>query len=40
MEFWTKKMAARETLAHLVYLRNKGELDEEVVKGVLYYSLT
>ena len=40
MEFWTKRMAARETLAHLVYLRNRGELDEEVVKGVLYYSLT
>lgn len=40
MEFWTKRMAARETLAHLVYLRNRGELNEEVVKGVLYYSLT
>jgi len=40
MEFWTKRMAARETLAHLVYLRNRGELKEEVVKGVLYYSLT
>jgi glyoxylase-like metal-dependent hydrolase (beta-lactamase superfamily II) len=40
MEFWTKRMAARETLAHLVYLRERGELDEKVVKGVLYYSLT
>jgi glyoxylase-like metal-dependent hydrolase (beta-lactamase superfamily II) len=40
MEFWTKRMAARETLAHLVYLRNRGALNEEVVKGVLYYSLT
>jgi len=39
MEFWTKRMAARETLAHLVYLRNRGELEEEAVKGVLYYSL-
>ena len=40
MEFWTKRMAARETLAHLVYLRNRGELKEEVVKEVLYYSRT
>ncbi|MBA7684847.1 Hydroxyacylglutathione hydrolase [subsurface metagenome] len=40
MEFWTKRMAARETLAHLVYLRNREELKEEVVKGVLYYNLT
>lgn len=40
MEFWTKRMAARETLAHLVYLRNREELKEEVVKGVLYYSRT
>ena len=39
MEFWTKRMAARETLAHLVYLRNRGELNEEIVKGVLYYRL-
>jgi len=40
MEFWTKRMAAREALAHLVYLRNRGELNEELVDGVLYYSLS
>jgi glyoxylase-like metal-dependent hydrolase (beta-lactamase superfamily II) len=39
MRFWTKRMAAAETLAHLVYLRNKGEVGEELKKGVLYYSL-
>ncbi len=39
MRFWTKRMAAAETLAHLVYLRNSGEVEEELRKGVLYYSL-
>jgi len=39
MRFWTKRMAAAETLAHLVYLRNRGEVGEEQRKGVLYYSL-
>jgi glyoxylase-like metal-dependent hydrolase (beta-lactamase superfamily II) len=40
MDFWTKRMAATETYAHLVYLRNKGELTEKTVDGTLYYSLT
>jgi glyoxylase-like metal-dependent hydrolase (beta-lactamase superfamily II) len=39
MDFWTKRMAAAETLAHLVYLRNRGEVSEESRDGVLYYSL-
>jgi glyoxylase-like metal-dependent hydrolase (beta-lactamase superfamily II) len=39
MRFWTKRMAAAETLAHLVYLRNKGEVWEDLRKGVLYYGL-
>ena len=39
MRFWTKRMAAAETIAHLVYLRNRGEVEEELRKGVLYYSL-
>ncbi len=39
MSFWTKRMAATETYAHLVYLRNKGEVQEENRKGVLYYIL-
>jgi glyoxylase-like metal-dependent hydrolase (beta-lactamase superfamily II) len=39
MRFWTKRMAAAETLAHLVYLRNRGEVGEELRKGVLYYGL-
>jgi glyoxylase-like metal-dependent hydrolase (beta-lactamase superfamily II) len=40
MPFWVKRMAASETLAHLVYLRNKGDVDEKIVDGVLYYSLS
>ena len=40
MHFWTKRMAAAETLAHLVYLRNRGEVEEMEVNGVLYYRLT
>ncbi|MDP2899615.1 MAG: MBL fold metallo-hydrolase, partial [Candidatus Bathyarchaeota archaeon] len=39
MDFWTKRMAATETYAHLVYLRNKGEISEKTVDGVLRYSL-
>jgi glyoxylase-like metal-dependent hydrolase (beta-lactamase superfamily II) len=39
MDFWTKRMAAAETYAHLVYLRNKGEIREGLVNGVLRYSL-
>ena len=39
MEFWTKRMAAAESLAHLVYMRNRGEVHEETRKGVLHYSL-
>jgi len=39
MDFWTKRMAATETYAHLVYLRNKSEIREEVIDGVLRYSL-
>lgn len=40
MSFWTKRMAATETYAHLVYLRNKGEVAETKREGKLYYSLT
>ncbi|MCX6647960.1 MAG: MBL fold metallo-hydrolase [Candidatus Bathyarchaeota archaeon] len=39
MDFWTRRMAATETYAHLVYLRNKGEIAENLVDGVLRYSL-
>lgn len=39
MSFWTKRMAATETYAHLIYLRNKNEVEEEERNGVLYYSL-
>jgi len=37
MDFWTKRMAATETYAHLVYLRNKGEITESTEAGVLHY---
>jgi glyoxylase-like metal-dependent hydrolase (beta-lactamase superfamily II) len=40
MSFWTKRMAATETYAHLVYLRNRGEVKEEKKGDALYYSLT
>ncbi|MFH2111454.1 MAG: MBL fold metallo-hydrolase [Candidatus Bathyarchaeota archaeon] len=40
MSFWTKRMAATETYAHLVYLRNRGEVKEEKKGDTLYYSLT
>ena len=39
MSFWTRSMAAAETLAHLVYLRNRGEITERLHNGTLYYSL-
>jgi glyoxylase-like metal-dependent hydrolase (beta-lactamase superfamily II) len=38
MTFWTKRMAASETYAHLVYLKNKNEIDEELIDGTYYYS--
>ena len=38
MKFWTKRMAAAETYAHLVYMRNRGEVDESLRGGLLYYS--
>ena len=37
MSFWTKRMAATETYAHLVYLRNRGEVKEEKKGDALYY---
>ena len=37
MKFWTKRMAAAETYAHLVYMRNRGEVDESLRDGLLYY---
>jgi glyoxylase-like metal-dependent hydrolase (beta-lactamase superfamily II) len=39
MDFWTKRMAATETYAHLIYLRNKGEIAENTVHGTLNYTL-
>ena len=39
MRFWTKRMAAAETYAHLVYLRNRGEVKESLREGVLNYRL-
>lgn len=38
MNFWTRRMAAAETYAHVIYLRNKQEIEEEL-KTVLKYSL-
>ncbi|MGD0803835.1 MAG: MBL fold metallo-hydrolase [Candidatus Bathyarchaeia archaeon] len=40
MDFWTKRMAAAETYAHLVYLRNKGEVKETIKENTLHYSLS
>ena len=40
MDFWTKRMAATETYAHLVYLLNREEVAEEKREGILYYRLT
>ena len=39
MTFWTKRMAATETYAHLVYLKNKGEINEELRGDTYYFSL-
>jgi glyoxylase-like metal-dependent hydrolase (beta-lactamase superfamily II) len=39
MDFWTKRMAATETYAHIIYLRNKGEIGESNENGILRYSL-
>jgi len=39
MDFWTKRMAATEAYAHLVYLRNKGEISEEKRGKILYYHM-
>jgi len=36
MNCWTKRMAAAETYAHLVYLRNKGEIEEELGDPIHY----
>jgi glyoxylase-like metal-dependent hydrolase (beta-lactamase superfamily II) len=38
MSFWTKRMAAAETYAHLRYLRNKGEIKENLEESTLYFS--
>ncbi|HUS78137.1 MAG TPA: MBL fold metallo-hydrolase [Patescibacteria group bacterium] len=40
MSFWTRRMAAAETLAHLVYMRNKGDVVEELRGEVLHYSVS
>lgn len=40
MTFWTKRMAASETYAHLVYLKNEGKVEETLGDGVLYYYKT
>jgi glyoxylase-like metal-dependent hydrolase (beta-lactamase superfamily II) len=37
MPVWSKHMAVVETLAHLVYLKHKGDVDEQLIGGVLYY---
>jgi hypothetical protein len=37
MAFWTKRMAAAETYAHLVYLMNRGIVDKRLHEGILKY---
>jgi len=37
MAFWTKRMAAAETYAHLIYLRNREKVEENLRDGVLVY---
>lgn len=37
MSFRIKRMAALETLAHLVYLRNRGQVEERKKKGTMYF---
>ncbi|OGD55318.1 hypothetical protein A3K78_06875 [Candidatus Bathyarchaeota archaeon RBG_13_52_12] len=39
MDFWTKRMAAAETYAHLTHLKNKGEISETNRDSVLHYNL-
>jgi hypothetical protein len=39
MSFWTKRMAATETYAHLIYLRNRDEITEEKRGKVLYFQI-
>jgi hypothetical protein len=38
MAFWTKRMAAAETYAHLIYLRNQDKVEERSKDGVLVYA--
>ena len=38
MAFWTKRMAAAETYAHLIYLRNRERVEERLRDGVLVYA--
>lgn len=38
MAFWTKRMAAAETYAHLIYLRNLERVEERIRDGVLMYT--
>jgi glyoxylase-like metal-dependent hydrolase (beta-lactamase superfamily II) len=40
MTFWTKRMAATETFAHLFYLEKLGEVKREPRKDTWYFSLT
>ena len=39
MTFWTKRMAATETFAHLFYLEKSGEVKRETRKDTWYFSL-
>src|SRR4030042_1802119 len=36
MDFWTKRMAAAETYAHLTHLKNKGEISETTRDSVIH----
>jgi len=38
MPFWVKRMAAAETYAHLVFLRNDGKIREKITDEILFYS--
>jgi len=38
MPFSTKRMAAAEAFAHLVYMKNQGEIEEKVSGNVLYFN--
>ena len=37
MDFWTKRMAAAETYAHITYLKNKGDINETKKENTLNY---